>query len=386
MEHLFDFCDNELQRTKLKLYIELGSVTKAAKELGITHQNVSSTIRLLKARAATKGIAPEADMVHKAAEGFNVIGTSTYYNDVGEVRSQWVKTKNNGIDFDVLKETIEESFREFKAIEVKPPIKVDEDLLVVYPMGDPHLGMLSWHEETGEDHNVEIASKDLRKATKYLVERSPNAKTAIILNLGDFFHSDNMSNCTSRSGHSLDVDGRWDKILRVGIDLMVEITVSALEKHENVIVKNLMGNHDDHSSKVLGFALAAYFKDEPRVTIDTGASYFWYHKFGKNLIGSCHGNTAKPDKLPHIMAADKAEDWGATEYRYWYTGHIHSKNSMEFPGCTWESFRTLAAKDAWHSAMGYRSGRDMNSITLHKEYGEVGRNTASVKMIRSKEK
>ena len=86
------------------------------------------------------------------------------------------------------------------------------------------------------------------------------------------------------------------------------------------------------------------------------------------------------------MAADRAEDWGDTEYRYWYTGHIHSKNSMEFPGCTWESFRTLAAKDAWHSAMGYRSGRDMNSITLHKEYGEVGRNTASIKMIRSKEK
>jgi len=101
------------------------------------------------------------------------------------------------------------------------------------------------------------------------------------------------------------------------------------------------------------------------------------------LIGSTHGDMAKPDKLPQIMAADKPKEWGSTKHRYWYTGHIHTRNVIESAGCTWESFRTLAAKDAWHSGMGYRSGRDMCCILLHKDFGEVGRNTASLDLIRS---
>ena len=384
MEHLLEFCDTDDQRTKVKLYSELNSCRKVAEEMGICHQNVSKTLRMLKKRAAQVTIPQDTGIPDRVPEGFNIKGTTTLYKD-GEARLQWVKTQNNGINFEDLVDTLKETFEDYRSPKLRVPEASDDDLLVVYPMGDPHLGMLSWHEETGEDHDLEIASKDLRKATKYLVERSPSAKTAIILNLGDFYHSDNMDNRTARSGNALDVDGRFDKIMRVGLDLMVEIIVSALEKHENVVVRNMMGNHDDHTSKLLAISLGAFFRDEPRVTIDTSANYFWYYQFGKNLIGSCHGNTAKPDKLPHIMAADKPKEWGDTEYRYWYTGHIHSKNSMEFPGCTWESFRTLAAKDAWHASMGYRSGRDMNSITLHREYGEVGRNTASIKMIRSKE-
>lgn len=46
-----------------------------------------------------------------------------------------------------------------------------------------------------------------------------------------------------------------------------------------------------------------------------------------------------------------------------------------------ESFRTLAAKDAWHSSMGYQSGRDMKCILFHKDWGEVERHTVSVQML-----
>jgi hypothetical protein len=46
-----------------------------------------------------------------------------------------------------------------------------------------------------------------------------------------------------------------------------------------------------------------------------------------------------------------------------------------------ESFRTLAAKDAWHSGQGYRSGRDMKCIILHKEFGEIGRQTVNLAML-----
>jgi hypothetical protein len=89
----------------------------------------------------------------------------------------------------------------------------------------------------------------------------------------------------------------------------------------------------------------------------------------------------KPERLPGIMAADRPEQWGASRFRYWYTGHIHSRNVTEFPGVMWESFRTLAAQDAYAASHGYRSGRDMVLIVHHREHGEVERHRCDVGMI-----
>ncbi len=383
MEYLLKHCKSDSQRTKVKLYIKLNSMRAVASELGINQSNVSKTLRLLKKKAAQAGIAPEADMTHPTAEGFNVKGTSTLYDEDGNVKIQWVKTQNNGYSFEDIAEVYNEALSEFKCVKCKTPIFVNDDLLAVYPLGDPHIGMYSWGKETGDDFDLEIAANDLRKATKSLVDRSLPAKNALILQLGDFYHSDSQDNRTSRSGNALDVDGRWAKVLRVGIDLMIELVCSALEKHETVTIKNIIGNHDDHSSHFLTIALQKYWHNEPRVIVDISPAKFWYYQFGKVLIGSTHGDTAKPEKLPQIMAADRPKEWGDTEYRYWYTGHIHSKNTIEFVGCTWTSFRNLAPNDYWHDSMGYRANKDMNCILIHKEFGEIGRNTASLKMIRS---
>ena len=384
MKHLLQFCNSPAQRLKVELYDQHRSVQKVAQQLGVSHQTISSTLRTLKTRAANAGIAPEADMTHPSAQGFNVKGVSTLYDEDGQVKVQWVKTQNLGHTPEEIAEAFNEFLSDFTACPISAPKELDSDLLAVYPMGDPHIGMLAHRDESGEDFDLKIATRDLQRATKALVDRSPPAENCLILNLGDFFHSDNPQNRTARSGNALDVDGRWFKVLNVGIDLMIEITISALAKHKNVVVKNIVGNHDDTSSIMLSVAMSKYFRDEPRVTIDTLPSKFWYYTFGNVLIGSTHGDTAKPEKLPQIMAADRPEEWGKSEYRYWYTGHIHNKQSMEFPGVMWESFRTLAGKDAWHFGSGYRAGRDMSCIIHHKDFGEIGRNTASLKLVRSK--
>jgi hypothetical protein len=46
-----------------------------------------------------------------------------------------------------------------------------------------------------------------------------------------------------------------------------------------------------------------------------------------------------------------------------------------------EYFRTLAARDAWHAGQGYRSGRDMQCIIHHREFGEIGRHRRGIAMI-----
>lgn len=82
------------------------------------------------------------------------------------------------------------------------------------------------------------------------------------------------------------------------------------------------------------------------------------------------------------MAADRPEDWGATEFRHWLCGHIHHWTAKEHPGVVVETFRTLAGKDAWHAGKGYRSRRDMNCIVYHKQYGEIQRVRCDIAMLR----
>lgn len=81
------------------------------------------------------------------------------------------------------------------------------------------------------------------------------------------------------------------------------------------------------------------------------------------------------------MAADRPEDWGQTRHRYFYTGQIHNQTVTELPGLVCESFRTLAAKDAYAAGAGYRAGRDMRLIVHHRDHGEIERHRCDVGMI-----
>lgn len=361
-----------------------GSHRKAAKALGIDSRAVDRAIKAVKKKAALQGFAPQADMTRPVPAPFVVKGVSTLYNAEGAVAAQWIKSK---LDETKAREAIEEwvswlvKDAKGKARPVKKPKIAYNDLLAVYPMGDPHFGMYAWAAEAGEDFDLSTAERLTYGAIERLVASAPPAKHALIVELGDFFHSDNNSARTERSGNALDVDTRWARVMQIGLRAMTHVIKCALAKHQTVTVRIVAGNHDSHSSYALALGLDAYFRNEKRVKIDLSPAVFWYYEFGKVLIGTTHGNTCKPDQLPGIMATDRPKEWGASTFRCWYHGHIHHQTVKEFPGCTIESFRTLAARDAWHTAAGYRAGRDMMCIVHHKNFGEIERHRCDIAMI-----
>ena len=282
----------------------------------------------------------------------------------------WVKASVNQSREEQLLEAVKAIAEDFRgAKDPTPPAgEHDEDLLCVYPMGDPHVGMYSWAEETGQDFDLEIAERNLVAAADHLVGLAPPAKEALVINLGDFFHADNQSNRTARSGNALDVDTRWSKVLAVGVRIMRRVIDRCLEKHAKVTVICEIGNHDDHSAVMLAHCLAQFYEREERVTIDTSPAKFHWYRFGKNLIGTTHTDSVKPDKLPLLMAEDRKEDWGETDHRFWYCGHLHTDILREYPGCYVETFRTLAPQDAWARGAGYRSGQDMKLDVIHRTF------------------
>lgn len=319
-----------------------------------------------------------------APDGMFVRSVSSLVDgQTGAVKQQWVKSdKIKEAESKQLIEAIKAAFADDPKVPmIAAPEISNADLLTVYPMGDPHLGMYAWAAETGTDFDLEIAERNLVAATVRLVLASPPSEEALIVNVGDFFHGDTSANRTLRSGHALDVDTRWSKVLRVGARTMRTCIDTALTRHNRVRVVNEIGNHDEHTSQAMTLALGMLYESNPRVSFDDSPAKFHYHVFGKNLIGITHGDTVKPDALGGIMATDMPEAWGATKFRVWLTGHVHNRRVFELPGCLVESFRTLAGKDSWTAASGYRAGRDMQSIVLHREFGERERHHIDISAL-----
>ena len=368
-----------------------GSRVKAAKEAGVSERTVRRTLKTVERAAASRGYSPDNDMTHTTAEGYHVKGTTTLYDDEGKPKLQWVKTDQDKQErsqalVEAIKATFEDTPR-VKPIKLSKPLsgRSNDLLCTAYCMGDPHIGLYGWGLETlSEDNDLSTSTADLLAAVRQLVSSSPPSDLGLIVNVGDFFHSDSSENRSQHSGHSYDVDTRWAKVLDAGVKVMRECVEAALLKHKRVRVINCVGNHDDHTSRILTVALAGIYENNPRVEFDLSPARFLYYQFGKCLIGVNHGDKVKPDALGPILASDMPREWGDSLYRYWYTGHIHNKAVWELKGCLVESFRTLSGKDAWTAHMGYRSGRDMQAIVLHKEYGEVGRNRCDIRMIRGK--
>ncbi len=313
-----------------------------------------------------------------------VRGVSTLVGPDGEIRAQWIKTRAEQEQREDLLRRLLEEIPEVVPARGQVPLedfRRRSDLLSVYPMGDPHVGMLCWHGDAGDDFDLERAELQLDIAARYLTNAGAGTRKAAIINLGDFFHSDSQENRTRRSGHQLDVDTRYAKIARAGLRIMISMAEFALRRHEEVTVINSVGNHDDHTSLWLSVAMDAHFRDEPRLTVDLSPAKFHYLRHGKVLIGVTHGDTVKPPDLEGIMAHDCAEQWSETEYRHWFCGHIHHRRVHEFRNCTVESFRTLAPRDAYAQGHGYRSRRDMQKIVFSEEFGEISRVIADHRLI-----
>jgi len=367
---------------------EHGSQRAAARALGCVQSNISTALTAMQARAAQRGYSPDHDMTHPAPEGFRVKGTSTLYDlQSGEARMQWVKTASDGSE-ELIREAVDAFAADLVPVPpVLPPEVTMDHLMTVIPMGDPHFGLYCWAKETGNDFDLDIAKRDLCGAVSYLVKQVPQCGRCVIINLGDFFHADNMEGTTKRSGHKLDTDSRLPKVIDVGVAALRQCIASALEHHATVEVINVVGNHDDVLAYALSVMMANIYENEPRVVIHGDPTPRHYIQHGKNLIGVTHGHQTKDAKLPGIMAAEKPQEWGATRFRTFYRGHFHSDMVDDSnPGCRVEGFRTLSPGDAWAVGNGYLSGQDMKAIVHHKEYGEMFRYVCGISLLRDLQK
>lgn len=357
----------------------------AAAVLNIDERNLYKLIHNLKTRASLQGNSPNHDMTHTAPDTHVVKGVSTLYGDEGQIKQQWVKT-------DLKKEAEAEAFRDSLQVylEEVPPIKaiappdreLNKDIIPWVQIGDAHLGMLAHDVEVGHNFDLKIAEQELTTAIKLLIDRLPDCDRCVIQDMGDFTHYQDCKGITE-SGHMLDYDTRYHRMMKVYHSTMRTIVEAALSKFLNVDVIINQGNHSRSNDLAMVETLRWVYQDNPRLNVLDNSNVFIPYRMGNTFVMSHHSDKCKPNQLTHVMATDYAKDWGETVYRYIDIGHIHhGMVKKEHPGVTVESFNQIAPADKYAHEGGWRSRSFLTAILRSKTYGEKGRELITAEEVK----
>lgn len=324
----------------------------------------------------------------KVESGTVLTGISRYHKleDGGIwVKSDVEKTKQI--------ENIQQGIAEFYAEHdskyetVTSPEMVDSDLLTLYPLPDMHWGLLTHGEELqhGENFDLKIQEQWVIGAMQYLVDTSKPTEKCVIADLGDLLHSMDDKKQT-KSGHSLDVDGRTHKIVKMMFSAFTRLVDMALTKHKTVEIYSVAGNHSDMAGLYLKAHLSAWYRNEPRVTVVECEKAQQYLQFGKCILGFTHGHELRPNNAGEVLVADNMGIISETQHRYFHFGHFHhDQKDKTHPLCEVEIHCNNLPRDKWADSMGFRGKiGEAKAITYHKEYGEVSRNRFNINMIKDK--
>lgn len=359
------------------------SMRGAARALGLNYGTVKGAMSAVQKKAALMGYSPAHDMTRTVPEPYIVKGVSTYYNKEGKPSGQWVKSS---IDDEKREAMIREAVAALmdevpRANPTQYPANVAAGLCNVITLTDVHVGAYAWGKETGADWDLTIAEADVIGAVRHLLDACPKADTCVIAQLGDFLHQDGLAAVTPTSGHQLDSDSRFSKVVQVAIRILRSAIDMALQRHARVVVLMAEGNHDIASSVWLRHLFALLYEREPRVSVIDSELPYYVHQHGKTMLGWHHGHLKKFDQLPLLFAAQFPQVWGGTTKRYVHTGHMHHKHEKEHSGITVIQHPTIAARDAYAARGGWVADREMTAITYSDRWGQVARATVCPEML-----
>lgn len=303
---------------------------------------------------------------------------------IESVTNYWLKgehfsihTKTTGPSYFDIRDSLIEEMKayapQYKEIKRKP-VK-DPHLLLLDP-ADIHIGKLALSFETGEEYNNQIAVQRVHEGVQGILDKTSGYNIdRILLVLGnDVLHIDTPRSSTT-AGTQQDTDGMWYTNYLMAKKLYVEI-IEKLLPVANVHVIHSVSNHDFMSGFFLADTIFSWFGNNKNVTFDVDMKHRKYFTYGTNLIGATHGDGAKTADLPLLMAQEASEHWAHCKHRYYYTHHIHHKNSKDYGSVCVESLRSPSGNDGWHSRNGYQhSPKAIEAFIHHPEQGQVARIT-----------
>lgn len=364
------------QQKCLDAFLEHGTKQGAANTLGMSRSAFRKAIQAVE----RKGQAPWLEAVPMPEHLYSPKTTVHYKN--GEVIEEWRRLCPTVQKLqDVVSGLCEEVKGKGKA-KTRSPRKTDsEDILFELDIFDAHVGMYADEKETlDENYDCDIAARRMVEAAEGLASRAQRPHKCVLVFGGDMLHSDTRNNQTEGSGHILDVDSRYHRVVEYIIAASRDVVKIAAALAQEVEIVVLSGNHSWHSEVWLAQVLNAYYSDCPNITVQLGKSPRRHMVFGNNLLVWTHGDKVAANKWAMIVAAEFAEQWGKTKFRHLKMGHVHHKKTIapvvidEQSGLLVEYLEALCATDAWHANAGFvGSQKGASAFEYHRSKGLLTR-------------
>jgi hypothetical protein len=311
----------------------------------------------------------------------DVVSVKHWQSASGDYRFSIVTKEDYGLDEQQIFENVNKFIEGYSPDYEKIKRKKGNHLLVINP-ADIHIGKYASALETGEEYDCETAVMRVLEGVQGLIKKAEGFDIdKVLFCIGnDILHTDNVMSSTTK-GTFQDTDGKWWEHYEIALMLYVKC-VEMFREIAPVDVLHSMSNHDYQSGFHLAHTLKSWFRKAEDVRFDVSVSARKYYQYGKNLIGLEHGDGAKMDKLPLLMANEKPKEWSETTHRYWYLHHLHHKikhkylDTKDYIGVTIEYMRSPSSSDSWHSAKGFCGVPRACEGFLHdKESGQVARLT-----------
>jgi hypothetical protein len=340
----------------------------------IAERNNASLDEVYEAKRLFKAKMHSALLEHCKETGVDFNGVKSYWHKSKMFSMNVIPDKVNITD---LKDALIEEMQDYSPVypEIKREKIKDAHLLVIDP-ADIHIGKLASAFETGEEYDNQIAVKRVKEGVQGILNKTLGFNVDKILFIigNDILHIDSPNRITT-SGTPQDTDGMWYDNFLTAKQLYVEV-IEMLLTIADVHVQYDPSNHDYINGFFLADSIKTWFRNSKNITFNTSIAHRKYFAYGKNLIGTTHGDGAKEADLPLLMAQESATNWAVCNHRYVYTHHIHHKKSKDYGSVCVESLRSPSGTDSWHHRNGYQhSPKAVEAFIHHPEQGQVARIT-----------
>ena len=252
-----------------------------------------------------------------------------YYNFQSKIIAELLRSE------DKLIEQLEELITKYaKPFEVKRNIHAQgtnnkaNDKSIVIPLADMHFGF-----NTCDDY---------RKYQQQIYNKvSQDYNTIIISILGDWLHTSNFIHTTEAGTRVNDtnIPLAWEEASKF-IEPLIQ---RALFTTQDVRLIYSRGNHDE--SMTWGFCKYLEVK-YPQVKIDVSLDQLKVTTVDKVALYFSHGHKAKA-KLPSLCASLYPKEWGETNSRLLFTGHLHHQQSRDHTGIVQYQLPTCSKSTDW---------------------------------------
>jgi len=361
----------------LELYKEGKNYTQVAKQVAKEYNinytdNFRRVVNKWIKRRVDKGVFDECENVGIDPEKIK------HYWYKGKHYSINVKGGNETFKYEDFKEDFIDSVKDLRPNHIqiiRNETDEEKHCLLIDP-SDIHINKLCSAFETNEEYNSQIAVKRVKDGVAGIIKKSSGFEIdKIILIVGnDVLNTDNTKNQTTK-GTQQDTHLKWFDAFLMAKQLYIDIIQTLVGIADLEVVYNV-SNHDEMSGFFLMDSLYSWYNEHPNISFNRSPSHRKYTTYGKNLIGTTHGDGAKQNNLPLLMCHEASQHWHECKHRYWFTHHVHHKTSKDIMSVQLESLRSPSPADSWHHKSGYQhSPLAIEGFLFHKELGQVARLT-----------